>query len=278
MDSAMLRPALLTCGVLALAGSSSDSYSFRQRGTVPQPRAALYDGQPMDQKVRVEGHLGGTLAEDFEQTDGTQLPSGASGAAVARKTAGGAVRFRAGERSDVGVELDRSWSPSSTTREGVRVGVADDAVHDIAFTARTSTKVSETSPWRLGFVANLGAHINPISRLDSSAGETRNDTTLLFRAAMVPSMRRGPVTLYSSFGIASESDIPADVYVAGSEDDPGAVADTSGAAFTLAAGATVDVGNGARLGARISDAFTSMENTHYGPQVDVSLSVDLGGQ
>ncbi len=274
----MLRPALLTFGVLALAGSSSDSYSFRQRGTVPQPRAALSDGQPMDQKVRLEGHFGGTLGEDFEQTDGNVVPPGASGAAVARKTAGGAVRFRSGDRSDIGVEIDRSWSPSSTTREGVRIGVDDAAVHDIAFSARTSTKVGETSPWRIGFVANLGAHINPISRLDSSVGETRSDTTLLFRAAMVPSMRRGPVTLYSSFGVASESDIPADVYVAGAEDDPGAVADTSGAAFTLAAGATVDLGNGARLGARLSDAFTSMENTHYGPQVDVNLSVDLGGQ
>lgn len=273
----MLRPALLAAALLALAGSSSSSYTFRQRGTVTAPRAASYDGQPMERKTRIEGHFGGGLGDDFEQK-GTVLQAGASAATVARKTAGGALRFRAGERSDVGVEVDSSWSPTSTTREGIRLGAPGEAVVDVAFAARTSTRLSETSPLRIGFVANLGAHSNPIARLDSFSDGTRRDTTLLFRAAMVPSVKQGPVTFFGSLGLATESDVPADVFVAGSEDDPGAVADTTGAAFTLAAGATVELGQGAHLSARLSDAFTSMENTHYGPQVDVALSFDVGSR
>jgi hypothetical protein len=271
----MVRFALLAAAVLALAGSAQDSYTFRQRGTVAAPRAALHDGQPLDGRARIEGHAATVIGA--ERSPESTAPTSSSGAAVARKQAGGALRLKAGHAADFGLEIDSEWSPTSTTRDGVRVAAPEDHVVDVALAFRLSSKIGNPEDgMRLGWVVNVGGHSTPIVRGDSPIGDTDRDTTFLFRTAVVPSLRRGPVTFFGSLGMATESDVDASVLVTDSGDDPGVVADTSGAAFTLAAGARVDLGGGAHVTARVGDAFTSEDNGHYGPQVDVGLGVDFG--
>ena len=267
----MLRFALLAGAVLALAGSSSDSYMFSQRGTVATPRAAIHDGQPLERGVRLEGHMSSTVSSAIEQNAETGRPVGASGAAVAKNQAGGAVRFKAGELVDFGVEVDSAWSPTSATREGARIAAPEEAVIGVALAMRGSTQ--ETSDgMRLGWVMNIGTESSPVYR--ANTGYISRDESFLFRAALVPSLKRGMVTIFGSLGLASESDVPSEVYVGGSEDDPGVVVNATGAAFAAAAGATVNLGNGAHLTARLGDAFAN--ESHYGPQVDVGLSFDVG--
>lgn len=264
----MFRFALLSMSVLALAGSASDSYTFTQRGTVATPRAALHDGQPLDRSVRVEGHMTTTTSSAVEDTARRQ--DGSSGAAVARNQAGGAVRFKAGELVDVGFEVDSAWSPTSVTREGVAISAPDEAVIGVALAVRGSTHPTSEG-MRLGWVLNLGGESSAIYRNSSNVSR---DEAFLFRAALVPSIKRGMVTFFGSLGFASEADVPSSVYVGGNEDDPGVQANATGAVFAAAAGATVDLGGGAHLSARIGDAFA--DDHHYGPQVDVGLSFDLG--
>jgi hypothetical protein len=265
----MLRFALLSSAFLALAASSSDSYQFSQRGTVATPRAALHDGQPMDGNVRLEGHMSTTADSAVEQT--TASVGSPSGAAVAKSSAGGAVRFRANELVDFGVEVDSSWSPTRDTRDGSPIDGPDDAVIGVAVAVRGTTRPTAEG-LRLGWVANLGAESAPIVR-DNDVRVSR-DEALLFRAALVPSLKRGAVTLFASLGLATETDVPATVSVEGSEDDPGTVHDAVGAVFAGAAGVSVDLGSGAHATARVGDAFT--DNGNYGPQVDVGLAFDLG--
>jgi hypothetical protein len=267
----MLRFALLSAAVLALAASSSDGYQFNQRGTVATPRAALHDGQPLERSTRIEGHLSTTTTSALEDNEQPGRPLGASGAAIAKNQAGGAVRFKAGELVDFGVEVDSAWSPTSATREGAAVAAPQDAVIGVALAMRGSTNPTDEG-MRLGWVMNLGGESSPIYR-DNSSYVSR-DESFLFRAALVPSIKRGVVTVFGSLGLSSESDVPASVYVDGSGDDPGTVANATGAAFTAAVGATVELGSGARLTGRIGDAFA--DESHYGPQVDVGLSFDVG--
>jgi hypothetical protein len=269
----MLRISLLAAALATLAASSSDSYQFQQRGTVPAPRAALHDGQPLTQPVRLEGHAGAIVSG----REGAVSPGAGQGAAVAGKQAGGAMRVRVNHVVDLGVEVDTSWSPAATTRDGLPIDAPDDHVLDLALAFRTSSKLDERGDTRVGVVFNLGGHSVPVIRDDGFNDSAQRDTALLVRAAVVPSMRRGPVTFFGSLGLASETDVPGDVWVDDGGEDPGVVADSIGACVTLAAGATVDVGGGARVTARIGDAFTSEANEHYGPQVDLGLAFDLGG-
>lgn len=269
----MLRIALLAAALLALAASSSDSYQFRQRGTVAAPRAAIHDGQPMAGPVRIEGHAGVIAGADQPVVDG---PATESAAAIAGKQAGGALRVRIKEVADLGVEVDTAWSPSSTTRDGVRISAPDDHVIDYALAFRSSPLVSADNNLRLGLVANLGGHSVPIVRGDSPLGPVQRDHALLFRAALVPSIRRGAVTVFGSFGLATDTDVAATVFVAGDDGDPGVVAESSGIAVTAAVGARVELGGGGFATARLSDAFTDEANEHYGPQVDVGVGFDLG--
>lgn len=264
----MLRFALLSSAILALAGSASDPYTFSQRGTVATPRAAIHDGQPMDRSVRLEGHMTTTLASSIEDEG---RPVGQSGAAVAQNQAGGAVRFKAGELVDFGVEIDSAWSPTAATREGARIAAPDDAVVGVAFAVRGATNASNEG-MRLGWVVNMGGESSPIFR--ANEGYVSRDEAFLFRAALVPSIKRGAVTLFGSLGLSSESDVEAEVYVDGSEEDPGVQASATGGVFAVAAGASVDLGSGAHLSARIGDALGNESN--YGPQVDVGLAFDLG--
>jgi hypothetical protein len=265
----MLRFALLASAFLALAASSSDGYQFNQRGTVATPRAAIHDGQPLEHAVRLEGHMS-TTPESAVEERAANVGS-ASGAAVAKNSAGGAVRFRASELVDLGLEVDSSWSPTSDTRDGSPINGPDDAVIGVALAVRGTTHATAEG-LRLGWVANLGAESAPIVR-DNEQSVSRNEA-LLFRAALVPSLKRGVVTLFASLGLATETDVPATVYVAGGDDDPGVVHDAVGAVFAGAAGVSVDLGSGAHATARVGDAFT--DNGNYGRQIDVGLSFDVG--
>lgn len=268
----MLRFALLSAAFLALAASSSDGYQFNQRGTVATPRAAIHDGQPMNGNVRLEGHMSTTVDSAVERR-ATDAGGDGLGAAVAKSSAGGAVRFKASEYVDFGVEVDSSWSPTSDTRNGSPVNGPDDAVIGMAVAVRGTTRPSADG-LRLGWVANLGAESAPIVRNPETSIEASRNEALLFRAALVPSIKRGAVTLFASLGMATETDVPATVYVEGGEDDPGAVHEAVGAVFAGAAGLSVDLGSGAHATARVGDAFT--DNGNYGPQVDVGLAFDLG--
>ncbi len=277
----MLRVTVLTASVLALAGSATDPYSFSQRGTVATPRAALHDGQPLSTQVRIEGHASATTRSSIDAyTDdgngGGQVLSGDSGAAVARNQAGGAIRFRASDIIDLGFEVDSSWSPTHSTRDGALINGPNEPVVDVALAVRGSSKAGDDG-LRIGWVANLGSHSTPIRRGDDPSAEVSRNGALLFRAAIVPSLRRGVVTLFGSLGFASETDVPSEVNVAGNSTDPGVQANATGAAFVLAAGASVDLGKGAHLTARIGDAFTDQGTTsNYGPQVDIGLAFDVG--
>ena len=264
----MVRFAVLSAAILALAGSATDSYTFSQRGTVATPRAAIHDGQPMDRSVRLEGHMTTTASSTIEDEG---RPVGVSGAAVAQNQAGAAMRFKAGELVDLGVEIDGAWKPTEATREGARIAAPDDAVIGVAFAVRGTTRASSEG-MRLGWVLNVGGESSPIYR--ANEGYVSRDEAFLFRAALVPSIKRGMVTFFGSVGLSSESDVEAEVYVNGAGDDPGVEADATGGVFAVAAGATVDLGSGAHLSARIGDAFGN--ETSYGPQVDVGLSFDLG--
>lgn len=266
----MLRIALLAAALLALAASGSNSV-VRQRGTVAAPRAAIHDGQPLAGPVRIEGHVGAIAGAD-EPLSGS--PTGGSAAAIAGKQAGGALRLRVREVADLGVELDTSWAPSSTTRDGARIAAPDEHVLEWALAFRSAPLVSGDENLRVGFVANVGGHRAPIVRGDDPRGEVAHDTALLFRAAVVPSIRRGAVTVFGSFGLASESEVASSVFLPSG--DPDVVAETSGFAMTLAAGARVELGGGGFATARVSDAFTDEANMHYGPQVDVGIGFDLG--
>ncbi len=267
----MLRFTVLAAAVAALAGSTTDSYTFNQRGTVAAPRAALHDGQPLSQKVRIEGHGSSTIHSAIDDRADGGPDTGGSAAAVTQKQVGGAIRFRSGENVDFGVEIDGAWSPTASTRDGATVAAPENAVVDVAFAVRGSTRPNGNGV-RLGWVANLGGSSSPIVR--DNSGYVSRDEAFLFRAALVPSFRTGIVTLFGSFGISTEADVPRTVYVDGNEDDPGVQANTTGGAFTVAAGASIDLGNGARLTGRVGDALNSEGN--YGGQVDVGLAFDVG--
>ncbi|MBE7450667.1 MAG: hypothetical protein HS111_17750 [Kofleriaceae bacterium] len=272
----MLRPLLLTAAVLALAGSATSAYTFDQEGTVAAPRAASHDGQPLDDDFRIEGHAATTTSSTIDRAGVSARPGerADSGAAVARNQAGLALRRKAGEHVDVGLEVDGAWGPTRTTRDGAPVDAPDEPVLDVALAVRASTPLGDGGSFRIGWAINAGAHQAPIRR---DAGSTRRDAAFLFRAAMVPSLRRGVVTLFGSFGVATETDVPASVFVSDRQDDPGVVHDTVGVALTVAAGAAVELGSGARVTARVGDALSRrIDAGHYGPQVDVGLAFDLG--
>ncbi len=269
----MLRCTILAAAVLALAGSASSDYQVNQRGSVSAPRAALGDGQPLEGRTRIEGHAATTTA-----SGGGAGPArfSSSGAAVTRHQVGGALRRRVGRDADLGVEADGSWAPSATTRSGEAIDAPDEVAMDVALAVRVSTRLSRSGAVRLGWLANVGAHSTPIARTGSFSGVSR-DTSVLVRTALVPSLRRGAVTLFGSAGLASETDVPAQVSGQTEDnEDPGAVANTSGLAFTVAAGATVDLGGGAHVTARVGDAFTGEANGHYGPQLDLGLGFAFG--
>lgn len=272
----MLRLLLLAAAVLALAGSAT-TYTFDQDGTVGAPRAAVHDGQPLAGTLRLEGHAATTVASTIEPK-GVSPRDGErddSGAAVARNQAGVALRRKIGEQVDIGLEVDGAWSPSPATRSGALIDAPEAPVIDVAFALRGAAPVSDDAAVRVGWVVNAGVHEAPIRR--DGGGRIQRDAAFLFRAAIVPSLRRGAVTVFGSLGLATETDVPATVLITNSDGDPGVVHDTTGAALTVAAGASIELGSGARVTARVGDAFSrGVDAGHYGPQVDVGLAFDVG--
>ena len=269
-----MRIILLAAAVAALAGSASSSHSFEQRGTVATPRAASGDGQPLAAPYRVELHGGATAESTIadERADRSAASDG-SAAAVTRKQMGAAVRARISKSADLGIEVDRSWSPTKTTPAGAAIDGPDDAVIDVALGLRASTRLSDGA--RLGFAMDLGFSSVPITRND--AAEAARAEALLARMAVIPSLRRGVVTWFGSVGFATESEVPSSVIWTDPDPEPDVQASASGLALTIAAGATIDVGGGARLTARVGDAVSKTAAAgHYGPQVDVGLAFDLG--
>lgn len=289
----MLRIALLAAAALALAGSASSTHTFEQRGTVAGPRAPHHDGQPLDGRARFEVH-GGTYL-DPALDDGEVAVTQSNAAAVAQHSAGGSVRFRVGPSVDLGLEVDSAWAPTSHGVDGTPLDAPDAAAITTVATLRTSAVVGEHG--RIGFALDVGGSSTPIYRANETVDwndasfrvpadpatatpPIQRDTAPVARLAVVPSYRVGSLTLFGSLGAATETLVPPIIRWVddgGSNDDPGVQAEAAGMAFTVAAGATLDAGNGARLTARIGDAYGGeVAAGHYGPQVDVALSFDVG--
>jgi len=259
---------LLALAALPLVACTPAPYTVVQHGLIGAPRPAFYNGQPLPTSTRIEGHVGTARVGGLGKVED-------SGAAVARHQAGGAIRARVGESSDIGLEGDASWSKTGETLSGdssVSTGVPDAAVIDAAAAFRSSVA---QGAMRLGFTVALGLTSSPIRR-DGNARYGR-DETVMFRAALVPSYRMGNVTLYGSLGTATQSDIKESFVVtpdSGGNGDPGTVVEVSQLVLTAAAGATVDVGDRTHLTAQIGHVIA--RDASFGPQAMAGLSVDLG--
>ncbi len=264
-----LRLLVLT-GVTLTAACVADPYTFRQRGLVASPRAPLYDGQPMATEVQAGGYVATTTAPTT-----TGNPD-ESGAAVARNQAGAALRAAVSPDASVGFVFDASWRAHDTTLAGepaAAAGVPDDTVYGAALELRRAVPLQ--SGVRMGVLAQLGGQSHPIRR-DAEA-TTRRDLSLRVQGALVPSWHRGGVTLFGTLGAGTESDIPAQVTVTpdgDGDDDPGAVAEMSGAFASAGIGVTIDLGDRAHLTAQGSQAVGQL--AAYGSRVDIGLTFDLG--
>lgn len=241
-----------------------------QHGLIAAPRAASFDGQPMHSRTRVEGH--------FSTARITELGGVAdSGAAVARHQAGGALRAALTPTTDLGLEGDAAWSATESTLSGdssMATGVPNAAVIDAAIALRTSLG---TGPMRVGLALALGLSSSPIHRAGQPGDLYSRDEAALARAAVVPSYRFDNITLYASLGGATQSDVKETfTWFPDNESgsDPGVVVETSQFVLTVAAGATVDIGESAHLTAQVGDAIGS--ETHFGPQLMAGVAIDLG--
>lgn len=264
-----LRLLVLT-GITLTTACVADPYTFRQRGLVASPRAPLYDGQPMTTKVQASGYVATTTAP----TASTMAPD--SGAAVARDQAGAVLRAAVSPNASIGFALDASWRANETTladEATASAGVPDDAVYGAAIELRHAVPLQPG--FRLGVLAQLGGQSHPIRRDGETA--TRRDLSFHVHGALVPSWRRGGVTLFGALGAGTESDVPAHVTVTpdgGGDDDPGAVAEMTGAFASAGVGVTIDLGDRAHLTAQGSQAVGQLAD--YGRRIDVGLTFDLG--
>lgn len=238
-----------------------------QHGLIAAPRPASFDGRPMTTATRMEGHFS---TARMQRPDGV----GDSGAAVARHQAGGAVRVALGANADLGIEGDAAWSATETTLGGdnsISSGVPRAAVLDGAVAFRMST---EQGPARVGFALAVGMTSIPIHREGQPGARYSRDETAVARAAVVPSYHFDNVTLYASFGGASQAEVKETfTWYPDSESDPGVIAEVGAFVLTAAAGATLDLGS-AHLTAQIGDAIG--RGTHFGPQVMAGVAFDLG--
>lgn len=239
-----------------------------QHGLIAAPRAASFDGQPMPSRTRVEGHFStARIAKLGGVAD--------SGAAVARHQAGGALRAALNPTTDLGLEGDAAWSATESTLSGdssMSTGVPNAAVIDAAIALRTSLG---KGPMRVGLALALGLSSSPIHREGQPGDLYSRDEAALARAAVVPSYRFDNITLYASVGGATQSDVKETfTWFPDNGSDPGVVVETSQFVLTVAAGATVDIGESAHLTAQVGDAIGP--EAHFGPQLMAGVAIDLG--
>jgi len=288
----MLRIALLAAGALALAGSASSTHTFEQRGTIEGPRAARYDGQPLPTQARLEAH-GGTMIAPAMDQDGASTQAPASIAAVTRKQVGASARFRANARTDLGFEVDGSWDPTVHDVDGHVVDAPHETAVTVVATLRTAVRVDEHAT--IGFALDVGGSSTPIYRANEQVtfnddytflqpGETQppigRDIAPVARLNVVPSYKVGALTVFGSLGASTVTGVPPIIRWVddgGSDDDPGVQTSVDGVALTAAAGISFEANQRTHMTARISDAASpQVAAGHYGPQVDVGLSFDLG--
>lgn len=268
----MLRVAVLATSVLLLVASGCHAHHVDQRGTAPTPRAPLDDGQPMTGYARLEVHGAVTAASPFDEPADEPARAGhESGAAAARKQAGASVRVHGPGSIDLTFGIDGSWSPSARSTTGAPIDAPREAAFDLTTGVRIPIRVTETA--RLGVAIDVGASSVPV-RLDDR-GRIEDGWAPLGRIALVPSVRRGGVTVFGIAGLASEVYVPPSfTYQPGEGGGP--KVDASGPAVVVAAGAALDLGDSAHFTARIGDAFSDdVAAGHYGAQVDLGLSFDL---
>lgn len=280
----------LVLSVALVSVTACGSHTVHQRGTVTAPRVAHDDGQPMRTPYRLEVHGGTFAADPTPSFTGAALRSAEDGGqeAVARHQAGGSVRARISDTADVVVEAEGAWSPRDTTVEGAPIAAPERPVMSLTTGLRMPKQVTEGLS--IGLAFDLGVSLVPIQReietettsgwdvprpITTHSSDLVTDPALLARATVVPSYRAGRVTVFGAVGVASETVVPGVVTTDGG-DGPGAEAGIGGAAVVAAAGATVELGEGGRLMARVGDAFSMRAaGGNYGPQVDVGLSFDL---
>lgn len=177
--------------VAVLAGCSSSS-SVAQRGVGPRPLAPLYDGQPMQDEHEVTGHVSGGGTSER--------------ASVARTQLGVGYRTRQGPTSDFLLTLDLAPSialPEPATRP------TDTAAAGLGFALRSAPG---GEAFRLGVSLGLQGWLVPVA--DDEDGDGRVDTSftpgLAAHAALVPSVRIGPIAAYLNVALLAALAVPGD--------------------------------------------------------------------
>ncbi len=239
------------------------STTKRQVGLVPAPRPTMYDGQRMQNAMRVEGRAS-TVIGERPVTSGDAASE--HSAYVARDTLGGGVFGMMGE-SELGVSFDSVRSRHSaplTIDAGVEPPLDEDG-YTITFSARRSLPLD--NGWSVGIAGDLGWTKVPIVRDDR---EHVSDTAPLFRAAIVPSYQSGPVTLFASLQLTNDIVVPELVTGSGSD----AEASAGGAAVIPTVGASVRVGGGVKLTTQVARPYNTP--VEHGPQLELSLGYEFG--
>ena len=268
----LCRAVLLAFLVLPVVACVPAPYTVTQHGLISAPRAASYDGQPLRTSAQFEAHASTTRVTGLGRTAD-------SGAAVAQHSAGGSLREAINHTTDFGAEVDGAWSATDATLSGdssVSTGVPVAAVIDAALALRTSVEIDART--RVGFALAMGLSSNPIHREGTGGGSYDRDESLLVRAALVPSYKLDQgLTLYASIGGSTQADIKETFVVvpdSTSNNDPGVVSEADQIVLTLAAGATIDVGERTHVMAQLAGALG--RDATFGPQLLAGLAFDLG--
>lgn len=260
-----MHPIALALVVLVTACQYSTSQ--RQVGLVPPPRATMYDGQPIPKQTRIEGRATTVvMARDLGD-------SADHSAFVARDVFGGGVFTMVGG-TELGASVDsiRTRSSSPMTTQVVNARAPVDNGYALALALRRSMLLEDG--WAIGFAGELGWTEVPIVRED---GLSTSDTAALYRLGIVPSYRRGAVTVFASLQLTNDTIVPGMVDV-----DFGTKADASARSAVLipTVGAAVRVGEDVRLMAQLAQPFNTTQpynsTVDHGMQLEVSLGYELG--
>jgi hypothetical protein len=255
---------LAAVGIVMLAtGCPLFSSQQRQVGLVPAPRAMSYDGQRMTKNMRVEGRANTTVGERATIADGETTNHSAY---VARDVIGGGVFGMAGE-TEIGASFDhiRSRNATPMTAEAGALEAPTESGYTVTFSVRRSMPLD--NGWAVGIAGDLGATKVPIVRDDA---RRVSDIAGLYRVALVPSYKSGPLTLFASLQMTNDIVVPDTI---DTSDDEGE-ASASGTVIVPAAGASVMLGDGVKVTTQIAKPLNT--TVEHGPQLELSLGYEFG--
>jgi hypothetical protein len=134
------------------------------------------------------------------------------------------------------------------------------------FHLRRSLRTSES--FAIGLAGDIGWLRVPIllggkERDQNSAG--------IFRGAIIPSWRSGPLAVFGGLHLTNDFEVPATTTI---DEDHSSEARASGYAAFVTAGASVELGGGLKLATQVAKPFGS--TAPHGVQLDVVLGFELG--